>query len=70
MRAIILRFPISKPVNETDTIGLHLLYLVHCIDIIQLSADLLAWLYHQNLDLQSYSKMNYVNTSEHLNQTV
>ena len=66
MRVIISRFPISKPVNETDTIGLHLLYLVICTVIIWLSAQS----YHQNLDLQSYSKMNYVNTSEHLNQTV
>ena len=64
MRAIIFRFPISKPVNETNAIGLHLLYLL---------IALISYSYQPNttnLDLQSYSKMNYVNTSEHLNQTV
>ena len=65
MRAIILRFPISKPVNESDTIILHLLYIVLLLYI-----PLPNTTYHQNLDLQSSSKMNYVNTSEHLNQTV
>ena len=65
MRAIILRFPISKPVNESDTIILHLLYIALVLHSHQPNTT-----YHQNLDLQSYSKMNYVNTSEHLNQTV
>lgn len=67
MRAIILRFPISKPVNESDTIILHLLYIALLLYIPLPNAT---HSYHQNLDLQSYSKMNYVNTSEHLNQTV
>ena len=67
MRAIILRFPISKPVNETNAIGLHLLYFLIALISYSYQANTT---YNQNLDLQSYSKMNYVNTSEHLNQTV
>ena len=65
MRAIISRFPISKPVNESDTIILHLLHIVLLLHSHQTNAT-----YHQSPDLQVYSKMNYVNTSEHLNQTV
>ena len=49
MRAIIFRFPISKPVNETDTIGLHLLYLVHCI-----FDNIVAWIFFQIYRILKY----------------